>query len=100
MIITSTEQAKEGELVQLRKVAALVKGVAEKAEKGTQSVPMGKKEEIQEEVDIGDANDQVREQIDHELFVDRLDAALQVVCAELFKLNVQVNEYAGVGDQY
>ena len=50
MIITSTEQAKEGELVQLRKGAALVKGVAEKAEKGTQSVPMGKKEEIQEEV--------------------------------------------------
>ena len=50
MIITSTEQAKEGELVQLRKVAALVKGVAEKAEKGTQSVSMGKKEEIQEEV--------------------------------------------------
>ena len=50
MIITSTEQAKERELVQLRKGAALVKCVAEKAEKGTQSVPMGKKEEIQEEV--------------------------------------------------
>ena len=47
MIITSTEQAKEGELVQLRKGAALVKGVAEKAEKATQSVPM---KNIQEEV--------------------------------------------------
>ena len=47
MIITSTEQAKEGELVQLRKVAALVKSVAEKAEKATQSVPM---KNIQEEV--------------------------------------------------